>query len=283
MKSGDLVPGDTVELEFRQNEWIITKLLPRTNWIFRTLQRESKNKILASNVDFMLLVFSMERPVFKRGLLDRYLLRSAQWGIPALILLNKSDIYDSAQTEIDWDFEFERVKDLCAGIFCLSAKAPEASTPLPLAKTFMQLETFLHKHTVIFMGQSGVGKSKLIQSLSHGEIETKSLSLGVVGKGVHTTSWTDLHVLKEFNLIDSPGIRSLSLSDIEQPDLMNLMPDLAKFFGQCKFHNCQHEEQAKGCYFWSDSASNITKSRFQSYLRFKEEIQSGKSWEKDEY
>ena len=133
------------------------------------------------------------------------------------------------------------------------------------------------------MGQSGVGKSKLIQSLSNEQIQTKSLELGVVGKGVHTTSWTEFHVLDNLNLIDSPGIRFLSLNDITKEELLPLMPDLEELSRNCKFHNCQHEEKSKGCIFWSGQNSQIIDSRFQSYLRFKEEIQSGKEWEKDEF
>lgn len=285
LKDGDLVAGDTVEVELNKDEWFITKLLPRQNYIFRTSQRESKNKILASNVDYLILVFSMERPEFKRGLLDRYLLRSVQWGIPAIIILNKCDLRSTDHTNhpVDWEFEYERVKTLCHSFYSLSALSQDQPSNLPFAKNYKDLEKFLDSKTVIFMGQSGVGKSKLIQTLSNFEIKTKSLELGVVGKGVHTTSWTELHVLQKFNLIDSPGIRSLSLNDLTQNDLLDLMPDLAELAQKCQFHNCQHEEKSKGCYFWSDKKNALVESRFQSYLRFKEEIQSGKLWEKEEY
>lgn len=285
LKLGDLVVGDTVEVELNENEYSITKLLPRKNTISRTLQRDSKNKILASNVNFLILVFSMEKPEFKRGLLDRYLLRSVQWNIPAIVILNKSDLYnaENKSAQIDWEFEYLRVKNLCQGFFCLSAISPELKSPLPFAQNLLDLEKFIAGNTVIFMGQSGVGKSKLIQSLGHGEIQTKSLALGVVGKGVHTTSWTELHILKKLQLIDSPGIRSLSLNDMSKEDLIGYMPDLEQHVQKCQFHNCLHEENAKGCFFSSKQIDEVTKSRFQSYLRFYSEIQAGKSWEKDDY
>jgi ribosome biogenesis GTPase len=285
LKEGDLVPGDTVEVEFRQNEWIITRLLPRRNQIFRNLQRENKKKILASNIDYLVLVFSVERPEFKRGLLDRYLLRSAQWEIPSIIVFNKCDYFPGGATlsTNEWDFELQRVKDLCKEVYCISATNPNMLSPLSHCKNFHELQENLKNQTVIFLGQSGVGKSKLIQSLSNEKVLTKSLDLGVVGKGVHTTTWTELHVLEQFNLMDSPGIRSLSLSDITQDELLFLMPDLEEYSRKCKFHNCQHEEKSKGCIFWSGQINESIKSRFESYQRFKEEIHSGKEWEKEEF
>lgn len=278
LKDGVLVVGDYVELEPRKDEWLITALLKRKNEVNRSLQRENKTKILASNIDYLILVFSMERPEFKRGLLDRYLLRSVQWNIPALLVFNKCDM---ATEDLDWAFEFERIKDLIEGFYCLSALHPSTPAVVANAHSLEHLISLLENHTVIFLGQSGVGKSKLIQFLGKGQIQTKSHDLGVVGKGVHTTSWAELHLLPTLSLIDSPGIRSLSINDIALQDLMGLMPDLHQQVSKCKFHNCGHEENAKGCFFWSKDCSKILQSRFQSYLRFKEEIQSGKSWEKE--
>lgn len=290
LKDGEIVPGDYVEAEFRNNEWLIHKVLKRKNRVFRTLQRENQTKTLASNVDYLILVFSIERPEFKRGLLDRYLLRSSQWSIPTLVIFNKYDLLDSENCSLTTEqisIECQRLKSLVEQFFTLSAKFPDDKLNIPpidkVSNSLEELISLIKNKTVIFMGQSGVGKSKLIQTLSKGKLQTLSQELGVVGKGVHTTTWTELHLLPQLNLMDSPGIRSLSINDIEAQNLLNYMPDLLTYSHKCKFHNCTHEEKSKACIFWSKefTSNPLLESRFQSYLRFKQEIESGNNWDKD--
>lgn len=215
--------------------------------------------------------------------MDRYLLRSTQWQIPTIVIFNKCDLLYSEKRSLNQEeikFEFNRIKSLLSGFYMLSAKNP-LSTYDSDKQSLDDLVQFVNGKTVIFMGQSGVGKSKLIQSIGKGQLQTLSQDLGVVGKGVHTTTWTELHILPSLILIDSPGIRSLSINDLKEEELFPLMPDLYTHSSQCKFHNCTHEEKSKGCFFWSKEfkENSILASRFQSYLRFLLEIRSGKSWD----
>ncbi len=283
LKDDAIVVGDVVEIEPRNNEeWVITKVLPRKNIIARQLTRDKSKKIIATNVDLLVIMASMENPPFKRGLIDRYLLRAADWEVPAIFVLNKIDIMDHAT---DWAFECSRIQPLCSQIYAISAKNPEKRTSL-VPHSYDDLFQDLKGKTVIFLGQSGVGKSKLIQALSNESIQIKSQAIGKVGKGVHTTTWAELHVLSTFSIIDSPGIRSLSLSDIPAENLIHCMPDLFQLTSQCQFHNCQHNSHSKGCIFWegenfSSKLSPEIISRFQSYQRFMEEIETGKDWDKN--
>mgnify|MGYP000350711536 CR=1 FL=1 len=95
LKEDHLVVGDFVQLSPPQNaahEWVISKVEPRKNSIFRNLPREQKKKVIAANVDVIVVVVSAGRPEYKRGLVDRYLTRSAYWGIPAVVVFNKMDL-----------------------------------------------------------------------------------------------------------------------------------------------------------------------------------------------
>lgn len=273
--------GDYVKLSLNaQDEYEILEMVPRKNEVFRRIVRERKKKVIASNIDLLCIVMSASLPEYKRGLVDRYLLRASQWNIPAIVILNKMDQFDS-QFEIE--FEVNRFKNLNVECYEISStKTDYQNKFLPLGIADLKLK--LENQTTIFMGQSGVGKSKLISKISGGEFELLSGDLAKVGKGAHTTSWAEIIGFDNFDLVDSPGVRSLSIGDIEPQDLPLLMPDLSQHFNKCKFSNCHHQLNSKGCYFQTLDPQNLEDmyvlTRLDSYNKFTKEVEEIPEWDR---
>lgn len=280
LKEQHPVVGDWVELHYDEgvDQYEITKVLPRSNEIYRQLVREKKKKSIAANIDFLAIVSSVSRPVYKSGLVDRYLVRAHQWGIRPLIILNKIDEFDD---QFDIHFEIKKYRELLdIDSFSISAK-DESLCEEELEK----LKTELEGKTVIFLGQSGVGKSKIISRLSEGKVELESRELAKgVGKGAHTTTWSELIDCERFELIDSPGVRSLAINDLSLEELQNYFPDLHVYMSQCKFNNCQHLDNSKGCAFNqldpNEEQTKMILNRLASFLKMKEEVMAIPDWKR---
>ena len=260
-----IVVGDYVMIE---NNTIV-EVLPRTNEMYRMIIREQKKKVTASNCDLLVIVSSVSKPEYKRGIVDRFLVRAHQWGIRPLMVFNKMDEYDASILDIE--FEFDRMNNL--GIECFEVSAVDETYQNKFLKLGLnELKSRLLHKTSIFLGQSGVGKSRLI---SH--------EVGRVGKGKHTTTWSEIVDCESMSLIDSPGIRSFGVEDLLQEELITYFPDLEEGAVHCKFSNCAHEEDSKGCYFYTklDQTTRETRllmSRLDSFCRMKEEISETPSY-----
>ncbi len=272
-----IVVGDYVMID--ENNTIV-EVLPRHNEMYRLIIRENKKKVTASNCDLMVIVSSVSRPEYKRGIVDRFLVRAHQWGIRPLIVFNKMDEYDS--NILDIQFEFDRMNNL--GIECFEMSAADVDyAPKYLKLGLSDLKNRLQGKTSIFLGQSGVGKSKLISATSEGKIKLLSRDVGKVGKGTHTTTWSEIVDCESMSLIDSPGIRSFGVEDLLEEDLITYFPDIEEGAVKCKFSNCSHEEGTNGCFFHTKLDQNayetkLIMSRLESYLRMKEEISQTPSY-----
>ncbi len=285
LKEDHLVVGDWVELSPPPQggeEWKIEAVKPRNNSVFRNLPREQKKKVIAANVDVVLIVVSAGKPSYKRGLVDRYLARSDYWNIPAFLVFNKMDLYEPS--EFDLNFEADRLKWLNVEVFEVSADKKDYK-PKYLFKGYDDLKLGLQGKTAILLGHSGVGKSRLITSLSNGKVELLSAELGKVGKGAHTTTWAELIDAEEFTLIDSPGVRSMSLSDLTQEELLYCFSDINQWSAKCKFSSsCDHDENSRGCFFQgldiNKREDKMILSRLESYKRVLEEVSNVPDWQK---
>ncbi|MFA6238347.1 MAG: ribosome small subunit-dependent GTPase A [Bacteriovorax sp.] len=270
-----IVVGDYVMIE---NNTIV-EVLPRSNEIYRMIIREQKKKVTASNCDLLVIVSSVSRPEYKRGIVDRFLVRAHQWGIRPLMVFNKMDEYDP--DILDIQFEFDRMNNL--GIECFEVSAAVSDyKPRYLSLGLEDLKSKLLQKTSIFLGQSGVGKSKLISQVSEGKINLLSNVVGKVGKGKHTTTWSEIVDCESMSLIDSPGIRSFGVEDLLQEELITYFPDVEEAAMKCRFSNCSHSEDSKGCYFYTLDQNNretqLLLSRLDSFCRMKEEISETPSY-----
>jgi ribosome biogenesis GTPase len=276
MKKDAIIVGDLVELSSQDDgEFFIQELIERKNSIFRLHTRNNKIKHIAANIDQVLIVQSVSQPEFKRGLLDRYLVKCQQWGIKPLIVFNKFD--ELKQGSVDLDFEIKRLAPLDVSFYAVSAKFPEQSLSIPSNMLGLdELKRNLEQKVCAFIGSSGVGKSKLIKALTNSEVDLLSGELGKVGKGAHTTTWAQLVTYPPYEFIDSPGIRALSLLDLDIEKIDDYFPDLNHYFPQCQFKDCQHGPKNKGCVFFQTPLVDnpYIHTRLESYRMLFEELKA---------
>lgn len=278
IRKDHLVVGDRVKVRPIPNDtkYEIFEAIPRTSEVFRKIVRINKKKVIAANVDYAIIVNAVSRPAYKPNLIDRYLTRAIQWGVTPIVIFNKMDQFDN-----QFDLEFEKRKFTYLGIqtFELSNKNYDWESNLS------ELKKTLKNKVSIFLGQSGVGKSELINTLTDQEYELKTNRLAKkVEKGSHTTTWSEFYQHNDVALIDSPGIRSLAMNDLDMEDLDHAFSNIVELATNCQFRDCQHSEKSKGCYFHtlSDSEEDLFISkRLESYKRLKEEILSVPHWQKN--
>ncbi|MBF0314329.1 MAG: ribosome small subunit-dependent GTPase A [Oligoflexia bacterium] len=295
LKEGEIVIGDHVEIEMADaagdgnNPNTIVKVLPRKSEIYRFYQRESRRKVTAANCDLIAIINSVSAPSYKRGILDRFVIRSYEWRIPALVIFNKMDEYVSGG-EVDLEFEEARMNYLKIPSFELSAIDLEYR-PRFLEAGLCELKEMIAGKSVVMLGQSGVGKSRLIEAISGGSVKLKSKEIGKARKGTHTTTWSEIVDVGNFRLIDSPGIRSFSLEDMNEEALISHYPDIDEWATKCQFRNCEHQEDSRGCFFHQqlpqlvtvdDLERRIILSRLESYLQIKADLSAIPSWSKKE-
>lgn len=281
LKEDTIVVGDYVELEEQAQGFIIKNVEARKSEIFRMLRRESKRKITAANCDLLIVLSSCSKPAYKRGIVDRFLVRAHQWEILPIVVFNKMDEYHPE--EFNLKFEADRLKFL--GVECFEISALDSNySPKYLQHGFKELKERLKSTTSIFVGQSGVGKSQTISALSDGKVELKTGAVGKVGKGSHTTTWSEIVDFGDFEVIDSPGIRQFSVDDITSGEMIELFPDVEQAATGCAFTNCSHEEENKGCAFFSDDLDKYDQelllSRLDSFKQLHAEISQIPDWQK---
>ena len=279
LKKEHPVVGDNVLIKKQEHGELyeITELCERQNEIFRRIVRSNKKKVIAANTDVLLIVASVSKPDYKPFLIDRYITRSVQWNIPAIVVFTKMDEFTG-----QFDIELEIKKFDHLGVNYFEVSNMESSE---FYESVRELRELLSGKTAICLGQSGVGKSKLITELSDGETQLVSsrLAKGIL-KGAHTTTWAEMIPVKDFFIIDSPGVRTLAVSDISQSELPSLFPDLEPLFHKCKFKNCRHEDNSKGCYFHEldpdIDEDYIIMHRLVAYLKMREECEKIPEWKR---
>ena len=261
-----LCPGDLVEMEEVENgKGIITSLHCRKNVLTRLNIKNSNPQFLASNIDLILCVTTPSSPPFRPRFVDRVMIQGEKENIPVLVLVNKVDLpFDtSVETRLsNWQkYEYEVLK--------VSAK--ENVNIDSLRKRIEGLK-------VAVVGQSGVGKSSVLNALYPSlSLKTSKLSYKY-DRGVHTTTKAMLfRVENKTIIIDTPGIRNFSLWNIDEKELILYFRDMKEFEGKCKFGlSCKHEKEA-GCQVLKAlNEGKILYDRYESYLRIKEEIRMRK-------
>lgn len=194
-------------------------------------------KPVAANIDFIVLVIAPV-PLAYPNLIDRYLVAAEAVGIEPVILLNKTDLLvDEANRQV--------LDDMLANYERIGYQVLKASTQTE--DGLNALKILLNEHTSVFVGQSGVGKSSLVNTLLPG-VDTKVGPLSEsTGKGTHTTTAAKLfHFPAGGTLIDSPGIREFGLWHMEPEDVLHGFREFHPFIGYCKFRDCNHEQEP-GC------------------------------------
>jgi ribosome biogenesis GTPase / thiamine phosphate phosphatase len=235
-KKSQAVVGDRVWWQASADEGTIEKLQERRNLLYR--QDEIRTKSFAANIDQVLILLAAE-PEFSESQLTRALIAARAEAVPALIVLNKSDL--GSLFERAWQ-RLEPYRAMGEPVLALSLQAgSEAGVE--------ELERRLQGRTTLVLGPSGAGKSTLINRLvPAAKAQTGEISRAL-NSGKHTTTSTTWYWVDEARstaLIDSPGFQEFGLHHIEASRLPHLMPDLQARLGHCRFYNCSHLHEP-GC------------------------------------
>lgn len=231
-----LVTGDRVAWRpGNQGDGVIVAQLPRTSELCRPDMR-GLLKPVAANVDQIVIVFA-PRPDPHANLIDRYLIAAEHAGISPLLLLNKADLVDE-ENAASLDALLNVYRQLDYPLLEVSAHQGGGMA---------DLQTKLDGHVSVFVGQSGVGKSSLVNSLLPG-IDTRVGALSeITGKGTHTTTTARLfHFPGGGELIDSPGIREFGLGHVSRDDVEAGFIEFRDLLGTCRFRDCKHDREP-GC------------------------------------
>ena len=251
-----LVTGDLVLWkEDAEETGIIIAQAERKN-VFGRADIKGQFKPVAANLDYVLIVFAVVPEAFL-NLMDRYLVAISQLGLEPLLVLNKVDLLE--------DLTNENIDNILSIYHNLGYPVYEVSA---LAGTGLEaLENQLSGKTTVLVGQSGVGKSSLINKLGFDQLaEVGNLSDSKY-KGTHTTTTSRLFHLRRFDLIDSPGIREFSLGQMEIDEVLNGFIELKEHSSKCKFRDCGHSSEP-GCAIQAAIANGeIHRERFESYQR----------------
>lgn len=247
-----LTVGDRVIWQSGSPTGVVVALKPRRNCIQRP-DSFGNLKLVAANVDNALIVLAPE-PVAHANLIDRYLVALHALDIRPVLVLNKSDLLvpDHAMLRLLAVYE-------SLGYRCLRVSAQIAASLTPL-------EAVLAEGTSILVGQSGVGKSSLLQALLPNEaIKIGELSEGVA-KGRHTTTHARLyHFAGGGQCIDSPGIREFGLGHLSAEQVAQGFVEFEEYLGRCKFRNCTHQEDPGCALMRALEEGAIGEERFTSY------------------
>ena len=231
-----LVTGDRVVWrDSNQGSGVIVAQLPRSSELCRPDMR-GVLKPVAANVDQIVIVFA-PLPHPHANLIDRYLIAAEHAGIHPLLLLNKADLVDEQNSAM--------LDDLLGVYRHLGYPLLEVSARQ--GGGMEDLMTRLDGHISVFVGQSGVGKSSLVNALLPGvDLRVGALS-ELTGKGTHTTTTARLfHFPGGGELIDSPGIREFSLGHVTRADVEDGFVEFRDLLGRCRFRDCQHDREP-GC------------------------------------
>ena len=263
-KLGDLVCGDKVRWgRNARGDCIVQDRLPRHTELARPDGRGRK-KVIAANVDQILIV-TAPQPAFNPGLVDRYLVAAEALGITPVIVLNKMDLLD--------DDTRRQLTPLLDEYRTLGYRVVETSIKPPITG-LDNLTTTLEGHTNIFVGQSGVGKSSLINAiLPDAEARVGAIS-EATGKGTHTTTTAWLYPLPgdRGSVIDSPGIREFGLWNIDPHQLANGFREFRQMADQCRFRDCLHRNEPGCAVRAAVEEGRISPRRYESYLRILETV-----------
>ena len=247
--------GDRVTIS--DNRWI-TAIEDRRNYIVRkSINLSKQSHILAANVDQAFLMVTVSKPATSTTFIDRFLASAEAYRVPVVLIFNKSDLLSDDESRYQQLMIqlYQTVGYECRAISAASGEGVEPLRPL------------LEGKITLLSGNSGVGKSTLINSLApHANLRTAAIS-DAHQTGMHTTTFSEMIPLGEGSwIIDTPGIKGFGTFDMEREELTSYFKEIFEFSKQCRFSDCTHTHEPGCAVLKAVEDHYIAQSRYQSYL-----------------
>ena len=253
--------GDWVMFEKEKSgtgEYEIIEILPRENYFIRkSTHKTAHDHLIATNIDQVLILFTLSMPRTSAGFLDRALVTAEAYRIPTIIGFNKCDIYNEKQ-KVDIDHYISAYIKIGYPCYSISAKQNIGTK---------EIKESLQNKVTLVMGHSGVGKSTLMNTLYPGlDLRTSEVSK-FAEKGTHTTTFAEMFALDDDSyIIDTPGIKELGISEIQEDELSHYFPEMRRLIGKCRFHNCRHLNEPDCSVIEAVKTGEIEFFRYESYI-----------------
>jgi len=268
--------GDWVNVEPESDgKGVITKLYDRKNYIIRrSVNLSKRTQIIACNIDQAVLITSLVSPKTMPGFIDRFLITAEAYSIPAVIIFNKIDLYSAAELA---ELEYLEVVYGQAGYQTLRTSAREKFN-------VDAFKAVLQNKVSLISGNSGVGKSTLVNAAEHGlNLRTNQIS-DYHQQGMHTTTFAEMFDLSFGGaVIDTPGIKGFGLVEMDKAEIGDYFPEIFTLKKKCKFHNCLHVNEP-GCAVLQALENNeLAPTRYESYFNIINGIEDENAYRKDDY
>lgn len=247
---------------------LINGIEDRRNYIIRKASNLSKQShIIAANVDMAALVVTIAHPETSTTFIDRFLASAEAYRVPVLIIFNKTDLYDEAETR--------QMNDVITlyrniGYSCLACSAETG-------EGIDEVEAELRNKTTLLSGNSGVGKSTLLNLLIP-DAEAKTAEISAAhDAGMHTTTFSQMYFLPwGGSLIDTPGIKGFGTFDMEREEVSHYFREIFRTSAECRFGNCTHTHEPGCAVLQAIAEGRIAESRYMSYLSMLDDKDEGK-------
>ena len=261
--------GDYVKISMREdNTAYISDILPRRNYIVRKASNLSKQShILAANVDVCLLVVTVNYPATSTTFIDRFLASAEAYRVPVVLVFNKADLYNEA--------ELASMESLIAlyesiGYRCLRTVATDG-------QGIEELKEIVKGRVSLLAGNSGVGKSSLVNAVSPETAARIGEISKIHNKGMHTTTYSEMFELMPGSyLVDTPGVKGFGTYDMEIEEIADYFIEIFECSKGCRFGNCTHIHEPGCAVVAAVERGDIALSLYSSYLSMIEEKKEGK-------
>ena len=252
--------GDEVEMELEnelESTATITRIYERRNYINRqSPSHKMQHHIVASNLSQSLLFATLKEPRTSQGFIDRFLITSEAYHVPAIIVFNKTDVYKKKEQD-----KLAALQHMYENIgYKVVAMSVKENTGVD------QVKELLKDKVTLMSGHSGVGKSSFINAVfPELVLRTQELS-GWSGKGLHTTTFAEMFDLETGGkIIDTPGIREFGLVNIDKQELSHYFPEMRPLISDCQFNNCLHTNEPGCAVKQAVADGTISEDRYVSY------------------